>query len=166
MSNISFLLFPFNLQHGRDPAADSKKRIKADSTAEHHHREDMSPAKYGPVQGDKAALRGAHRTRKRHRRHCQAQDSLHGKEPARYRLYAKGPARKVGNQEQGRQLDQRAKEHSGHHHRVLSQICPSPAVFINQSFHFAPCLFMVPYYLYPGQYADGAQDDPLRQKTV
>lgn len=50
MSNISFLLFPVNLQHGRDPAADSKKRIKADSTAEHHHREDMSPAKYGPVQ--------------------------------------------------------------------------------------------------------------------
>jgi len=50
MSNISFLLFPVNLQHGRDPAADSKKRIKADSTAEHHHREDMSPPKYGPVQ--------------------------------------------------------------------------------------------------------------------
>lgn len=47
MSNISFLLFPVNLQHGRDPAADSKKRIKADSTAEHHHREDMSPPSMG-----------------------------------------------------------------------------------------------------------------------
>ena len=46
MSNTDFPFLPVHLQHGRHRAADSKERIKADSAAQHHHRENLSPAKY------------------------------------------------------------------------------------------------------------------------